>query len=118
MDGQDIHYESNTPLRRTDPKGLGEGEHVIWTSPEAVRISVEVRRGRVVRWKGRDRDGRPVKLSFRAAQGEEAAVLVEDVPFPQPPRPGVIVPRCYACFINPLPTGPRLLCYEVPCYDR
>lgn len=118
MDGRDIHYESNTPLRRVQPEALGDGEHILWTSPEAVRISAEVRRGKVVRWRARDRDGKPVKLSFRAAAGETAlAVPVEDVPFPPPPRPDIIVRRCYACFINPLPTGPRLLCYEVPCYD-
>lgn len=116
MNGQDIHFESNTPMRDVHPEQLGDGEHVVWTSPEAVRVSVDVRGGKVVRWHARDRDGRPVKLSFRQEDGGQLAPG-EDVPLPPQQLPPIIIRRCYACYPNPLPTGPRILCYEVPCYD-
>jgi hypothetical protein len=114
MNGQDTHYESNTPLRELDPERMGDGEHVVWTSPESVRVSVDVRAGKVVRWHARDRDDRPVKLSFRQEDGERPATG-EDLPRLAPQLPPIIIRRCYACFPNPLPTGPRILCYEVPC---
>ena len=119
MDAKDIHCESNTPLRWLQPERLGEGEHIIWTSPEAVRVSIEVHDGKVTRWHAIDGDGRPVKMSFRKARRNEdvqqaPSVLAEDVLLPPPPRPRVEV--CYACYSNPLPTGPRIICYEIPCY--
>ncbi|MCY1015564.1 hypothetical protein [Pyxidicoccus sp. MSG2] len=119
MNGQDTHYESNTPMRDLRPERLADGEHAVWTSPESVRISIEVRGGKVVRWHARDRDGRPVKLSFRQEDGHEEALLApgEDVPMLPPQQPPIVVRRCYACYPNPLPTGPRILCYQVPCYD-
>jgi hypothetical protein len=114
-----VSYERNPALRKARNAKRTDGVYEVLKTPEGLVISAEYRDGTFHRWVARDAQGKLLRPRFlKASEPISAAslALLEDVPFPRP-KPQLDPPplTCYACYSNPLPTGPRLLCYEVPC---
>ncbi len=119
MNPQNTHSGNEHPLHRLprfDARALGDGVHEVWTSPEGVRLSVHVRRGKVARWSALDGQGNRIPVTTRRGGGacsEGASASGGNL---LPSSGGGFEPDiCFVCFRNPVPTGPRILCYEVPC---
>ncbi|HUG52132.1 MAG TPA: hypothetical protein VMR21_00965 [Vicinamibacteria bacterium] len=90
-----------SPMLKAKP--LSDGLHAVYTSPDGVQFSAEVKKGKIKSWVGTDARGR--KLSTTVEMRRKNADRL-----PTPGEPGTI--ECWVCVTT---TDGHIYCSKIPC---
>jgi hypothetical protein len=110
-DPSSTSYQSAPALSEAQAARHEDGTVGVLTTPEGVTLEAEYRNGRFQGWAARDAAGQALSVTYqKTTKPRSAASLAQLRQAPEQP-----IEVCYVCFSNPVPTGPRILCYQIPC---